>query len=155
MPIKSNTIIKYNHGEKSIKMPFTIYADLECLLEKMDTCENDPNKSSTTKINKHAPSGYSIFTNCSFDESKHKISYYRGDDCMTKFFKIINYEKKKMIALTTEEKVHYNKQKVCYICKKEFDNDKKQGIIVITQVNIEVLLIIFVIWDIKYLKKYL
>ena len=34
-----------------------------------------------------------------------------------------------MISLTTEEKVHYNKQKVCYICKKEFDdndNNKKQ-----------------------------
>ena len=41
--------------------------------------------------------------------------------------KTINYEKKKMISLTTAEKVHYNKQKVCYICKKEFDtNDKKQ-----------------------------
>ena len=41
--------------------------------------------------------------------------------------KIINYENKKIISLTTEEKVHYNKQKVCYICKKEFDNnDKKQ-----------------------------
>ena len=41
--------------------------------------------------------------------------------------KIINYEKKKMISLTTEEKAHYNKQKVCYICNKEFDNnDKKQ-----------------------------
>ena len=32
-----------------------------------------------------------------------------------------------MISLTTEEKIHCNKQKVCYICKKEFDNnDKKQ-----------------------------
>ena len=41
--------------------------------------------------------------------------------------KIINYEKKKMISLTTEEKMHYNKQRVCDICKKEFDNnDKKQ-----------------------------
>ena len=92
----------------------------------MSTCQNDPNKSSTTKINKHTPSGYSIFTNCSFDESKNKISYYRGDDCMKKFCKdlrehstkIINYEKKKMISLTMEEKIHYNKQKVCYICKK-------------------------------------
>ena len=132
MPTKDNNIIKYNHGEKSIKIPFTIFADLECLLEKMSTCQNDPNKSSTTKINKHTPSGYSIFTNCSFDESKNKISYYRGDDCMKKFCKglrehstkIINYEKK--IALTTEEKIHYKKQKVCYICKKEFDNNKKQ-----------------------------
>ena len=62
MPTKDNNIIKYNHGEKSIKMPFTTYADLECLLEKMDTLENDPNKSSTTKINKHTLWSYSIFT---------------------------------------------------------------------------------------------
>ena len=131
MPTKDNNIIKYNHREKSIKISFTIYADLECLLEKMSTSQNDPNKLSTTKINKHTPSGYSIFTNCSFDESKNKISYYRGNDCMKKFCKdlrehstkIINYEKKKMIALTTEEKIHYNKQNVCYICKKEFDNN--------------------------------
>ena len=80
MPTKDNNIIKYNCGEKSIKMPFTIYADLECLLEKIDTCENDPNKSYTTKINKHIPLGYSLFTHCSFDESKKKLNYYRGDD---------------------------------------------------------------------------
>ena len=60
MPIKGNNTIKYSHGEKFIKIPFTIYADLECLFEKMSTCQNDPNKSSTTKINKHTPSGYSI-----------------------------------------------------------------------------------------------
>ena len=131
MPTKDNNIIKYNHGEKSMKFPFLIYADLECLLEKMSTCQNNPNKSSTTKINKHTPSGYSIFTNCSFDESKNKINYYRGDDCMKKFckdlrehaMKIINYDKKRMVSLTTEEKIHYNKQKICYICKKEFNNN--------------------------------
>ena len=72
MPTKNN-IIKYNHGEKSMKLPFVIYADLECLLEKMSTCINNPNESSTTKINKHVPSGYSIFTHCSFDESKNKL----------------------------------------------------------------------------------
>ena len=72
MPIKGNNTIKYNHGEKSMKLTFVIYADLECLLEKMSTCQNNPNKSSTTKINKHTPSGSSIFTSCSFDESKKK-----------------------------------------------------------------------------------
>ena len=112
MPTKDNNIIKYNRGEKSIKMLFTICPDLECLLEKIDTCENDPNKSYTTKMNKHIPSGYSIFTHCSFDESKNKLNYYRGDNCMEKFCKdlrehstkIINYEKKKNILLTPEEK---------------------------------------------------
>ena len=30
-------------------MPFAIYADLECLLEKMSSCQNNPNKSFTIK----------------------------------------------------------------------------------------------------------
>ena len=38
MPTKDNNTIKYNHGEKSIKLPFFVYADLECLLEKISTC---------------------------------------------------------------------------------------------------------------------
>ena len=38
MPTKNNNIIKYNHGEESIKLPFVIYADLECFLEKISTC---------------------------------------------------------------------------------------------------------------------
>ena len=43
MPTKANNIIKYNHGEKSMKVPFVIYADLEFLLE-MSTCINNPNE---------------------------------------------------------------------------------------------------------------
>ena len=73
MPTKDNNTIKYNQGEKSIKLPFVIYADLECLLEKTSTCINDPNESSTTEINKHTPSGYLIFTSCSFDELRNKF----------------------------------------------------------------------------------
>ena len=56
MSTKDNNIIKYNQGEKSIKLPFVVYADLECLLEKMSTCQNNPNESSTTEINKYTPS---------------------------------------------------------------------------------------------------
>ena len=73
-----NNTIKYNQGEKSIKLPFVVYADLECLLEKISTCQNNPRESSTTEINKHAPSGYSLFTHCSFDKTKNKLDNYRG-----------------------------------------------------------------------------
>ena len=83
MPTKNNNI-KYNHGEKSMKLPFVIYVDLECLLVKMSTCINNPNESSTTEIYKHTPSGYS------------KIC----KDLREHVTKIINYEKKKMIPLT-------------------------------------------------------
>ena len=136
MPNEDNKIIKYNQGEKSIKSPFIIYADLESLLEKISTCYNNPEESSTAEINKHTPSSYSLFTHCSFDKTKNKLRYYRSEDCMKKFCldlrehatKIINYEKKKMIPLTKKEEENHNKQNVCYICKKEFntdDSDKK------------------------------
>ena len=73
MPSEENKILKYNDGEKSKKAPFIIYADLECFLEQMSTCHNNPEKSSTTKINMHTPSGYSLFTNSSFDSTKNKL----------------------------------------------------------------------------------
>ena len=47
-----------------------IPTDLECLLEKIHSCQNNPEKSYTEKKAKHTPSGYSWFTRCSFDASK-------------------------------------------------------------------------------------
>ena len=53
----------------------------------MSTYQNNPNESSTTEINKHIPSGYSIFAHCSFDQTKNKLNHYRGKDCMKNFCK--------------------------------------------------------------------
>ena len=49
MPNEDNKILKYNPGEESLKVPFIIYADLECLLQKINTCQNNPDKSYTEK----------------------------------------------------------------------------------------------------------
>ena len=70
MPEENNKMLKYNQGEKSIKVPFIIYADLECLLEKINTSHNNPEKSSTIKINRHTPSGYSLFAHCYLIQQK-------------------------------------------------------------------------------------
>ena len=160
MPNEFEKVLKYNPGEKSLKVPFLIYADLECLLEKMDSCQNDPKKSSTEKKAEHIPSGYSWITCCSFKKLKNEWGYYRGKDCMEMFckdlrnqaIKKINYEKKEMIPLTDKEIESHEKQKVCYICKKKFSTDNndedtfkksvKSEIIVITQENVEGPLII-------------
>ena len=119
MPNEETKIVKYNQGEKSIKSPFIIYANLECLFEKMNTCYNNPEESSTTEINKHTPSGYSLFTHCSFDKTKNKLDNYRGEDCIKKFCKdlrehatkMINYEKKKRMPLKIKEEICHNKIK--------------------------------------------
>ena len=88
-----------------MKVPFIICADLECLLQRINTCQNNPEKSYTEKKAMHRPSGYSLVTCCLFDKSKNERSYYRGKDWMKIFceglkdqaMKIINYEKKEMI----------------------------------------------------------
>ena len=49
MSEEENKILKNNHGEKSMKHLFTIYPDLDCLLEKTDTCQNDPQTFYTEK----------------------------------------------------------------------------------------------------------
>ena len=58
----------------------------------------------------------------------------RKDDCVKKFSKdlrghvtkIINYEKEKMIPLTTRKNIS-QKRKICYIFKKEFNNNDKKN----------------------------
>ena len=47
---------------KSEKMPFVIHADIESFIRKTDGCANNPENSSTMKIDKHITCGYSLST---------------------------------------------------------------------------------------------
>ena len=49
MPEEDKNIVKYRLGEKSLKAPFIIYADSECLLKKEQCCQNNPKNSYTEK----------------------------------------------------------------------------------------------------------
>ena len=40
MPSEDTKTLEFNQYKKSNKAPFTIYADLECLIEKIDGCKN-------------------------------------------------------------------------------------------------------------------
>ena len=57
MPDEDRKILKYNPGEKSLKVSWIIYADLECLVEKIGTWQNNPEKSYEENKAKHTPSG--------------------------------------------------------------------------------------------------
>ena len=41
MPKEGKNILKYSPGDKSLKAPFIIYADLERLLKKEQSCQNN------------------------------------------------------------------------------------------------------------------
>ena len=140
MPKWVEKILKYNPGEKSLKAPFAIYLDLEFLLKKEQSRQNNNNsnnnnstnsnsnnleKSYTEKKARHEPSGWAMFTRCPFDKKENKFNYYKGKDCIEELCKklkespmeIINHEKKEMAPLTHEENNFYNEQEICYICK--------------------------------------
>ena len=59
-------IIESNKYQKSVEAPFVTCADLECLIEKIDGCKNNPENSSTTKVSEHIPSDPSMSTMLSF-----------------------------------------------------------------------------------------
>ena len=42
MTSEDTEILEFNQYQKSDKAPFIIYADLECLKEKIDGCKNNP-----------------------------------------------------------------------------------------------------------------
>ena len=88
MPTENNNTLKYNDAEKSLIVPFTIYADLECLLIKQQPCQNNPNDSYTERKAMHEPCGYSLDLVSSFD-SKQNNTVFIEERITLKIFAII------------------------------------------------------------------
>ena len=60
-------------------------ADLECLLLKQQSCQNNPNTSYTERKAIHIPFSYELNLVCSFDSKQNKHGFYRGKDCIKRF----------------------------------------------------------------------
>ena len=52
----NNKLLELKKSQKSDKAPFIIYTDLECIIEKIDACKNNPEKLSATKVSENTPS---------------------------------------------------------------------------------------------------
>ena len=51
MPSENTQVLEFNQYQKSdSKKPFIIFADLECLIEKIDGCKNNPENPSTSRV---------------------------------------------------------------------------------------------------------
>ena len=78
-------ILAVNQYQKLHKAPFIIYVDLECIIEKIDGCKNNPENSSTTKVSERIPSCFSMSTISSFRSIENKHNIYRSKDCIKTF----------------------------------------------------------------------
>ena len=115
-----------------MKAPYTFYLDFEFILKKVQSCQNNPEKSYTEIIARYEPSGWSMFIGSSFDKKENKLDYYRENYCIEKVCKkfggrvmeIIDYKKRDIIQLTQEEINFYKEQEICHICEDEFGEDE-------------------------------
>ena len=109
-------ILELNQCQKSDKARFITYADLECIIKRIDGCINNPENSSSAKVSEHIPSGFSISTISLFSNIGNNHKVCRDKDCTKKFFaflrehaiKITNLKKKKMTLLTKEQQKSKN-----------------------------------------------
>ena len=85
MPFEGTKILEFNQYQKFDKASFTIFAGLECIVEKIDGCKNNPENSCTTKVIKHISPGFSMSTISSFRSIKNKHDVRRGKDCIKTF----------------------------------------------------------------------
>ena len=98
MPSQDTKILEFNQYQKFDKAPFIIYADLECLKEKVDGCKNNLKSSFITKDGTKILN--QVFQFLQYIENKYDV--YRCNNWMKKFceflreltMKIINFKKK-------------------------------------------------------------
>ena len=132
LPKEGETIVFKNYN-RSMRVPFVIYADFEAITEKIDTCEPNPEESYTQNYQKHTPSGFCYYVKCSYDDDYAKPVVYRGEDCVEKFVEMIEeevidiydiYKNKIPLKMTKNDWVKFRNSTHCHICKKELSNDK-------------------------------
>ena len=129
MPEKG-TIFKFKHHERSERVPFIIYADMEALIKEMQNCDPNPLNSYTKKYQKHEPISFSYYIK-SFDDNvyKSKLRMYTGEDAMEKFVDWIEDDVKDIANIPDVEMIfgpdeldQFDNATKCWICKGEFDD---------------------------------
>ena len=128
MPKEEETL-KFTHTQRGLEAPLIIYADFECLLEKLQ----GPAKTRYTRdYQLHTPCGYALLpVQRSCGEATflpHKV--YRGEDAVENFMESAielarnhHNNMKKPLAMTREDNIKFRGATECHICKKAFGEE--------------------------------
>ena len=126
---KEGEVLSFKEQAKTARIPFCIYADFECLTTKIDSCDQDPNVSSTNDYQQMEPYSYG-YQRVSVDSRFDKPPViYRGPDVIENFITALLEEEKEIKSIlaniepmTVNEfvRLEYKEAKSCYVCKKPF-----------------------------------
>ncbi|XP_033112614.1 uncharacterized protein LOC117113400 [Anneissia japonica] len=129
---EKNKTLKFKNFQHKAKTPFVIYADFECILEKMSAdAESGPK---TDRSNKHVPCGWSyVVVRCDGQVVGHKLHSANAGNastCVKSFLEQLVLEKEKIVdifkqqpvkphsVMTPEDEADFEAATTCWICKR-------------------------------------
>ena len=126
-------VLEFSNFYKQLRVPFTIYSDFECAVEKVDTCLPNNNTSSTTHEAHFEPCGYAYKVVCCNEKYSKPPVVYRGKDAVQHFLQNLLKEEEYIkdilaenepLIMNDETERAFQEASECHICKKPF-TDKK------------------------------
>ena len=111
MPEKG-TILKFINYHRGEKVPFIVYADFECNIKTIQSCEPNPQSSYTKQYQKHEPSSFCYYIKC-FDDKvyKPKIVSYTGEDAAQKFVEMLEEDIREITNILEKEMIFRKEEK--------------------------------------------
>ena len=116
---------------KQMKVPYFVYADFECVLRKVDTCEPDNKESSTDKMEKHEPCGFSYLVVRSDGQTFGPFTH-KGEDAVFVFVTFLQNHGREMredmaskrpLVIMNEDWQKHRNATECHICNKSLVKD--------------------------------
>ncbi|KAK4885958.1 hypothetical protein RN001_002229 [Aquatica leii] len=134
LPKPSEKYLSFKNYRYQEKVPFVIYADLECILEKCNDANSNLLNTKSKSYQKHIPFSIAYYLKCSYDNTLSKFCTYRGIDCIDWFVRELknivdmSHEQLNIIVpmgkLNRQQHQSFLISKVCHICKQPFNDDQ-------------------------------
>lgn len=96
LPISGkNDTLEFSDYEKQLRIPFVIYADVECPNVKVEACASNPQQSHTTTTSLLQPISFGYKVVCQNPKYTKPAVIYRGTDASQKLIECLLKEKKR------------------------------------------------------------
>ena len=129
----SGGTLKFKNYNRSMRVPFIVYADFESFIKPIDTCKPNPKNSYTKQYQKHTPSSFSYYIKCFDDEvySPKLVTYTANTDNEDVAHIFVNmleedvksiykrFGKPKKMIFGTKEREEFDGATECWICHGE------------------------------------
>jgi hypothetical protein len=131
MPKEEDKFYKFKNYNKTMRVPFSIHCDFECLTAQVIGCNKENQK--TTKYQNHIPSQVGMVLVSDDKDFQIEPFFYSGENAHDVLLQkladwqpmiVEKLKQNKEMVLTKNEEKEFNEAINCNICKKELGNDR-------------------------------